>query len=228
MCGRFICTHSAEEIYDTFEAAPGPEFTPRYNIAPGQSVPIIRESEAGREVVGLTWGLVPRWATDGMPSARSGFINAKSETVAKKPSFRDAFRKRRCVVPADGFYEWETVGRKKEPFWFRFPDRRLFAFAGLWEPHSEGGKAGGGTFTILTTAANPDVSPYHERMPVILLPEQASRWLVPSKDPSADVDLLQPLPAESLVSSPVDPALNSPKSDHAGLLNPGKRQGKLF
>ena len=181
MCGRFTLFKPAGRL----SAACGVELDdiePRYNIAPTQQVLAIAVFDDKRQAFLPRWGLVPSWSKDDKGAAR--LINARAETIAEKPSFRSAFRKRRCLVPADGFYEWKAEPGGKQPFHFRRRDRLPFAFAGLWEK----GPAGDGA-AILTTAANELLAPVHDRMPVILSPDDYVRWL----DPSAEVGELQAL-----------------------------------
>jgi len=179
MCGRFTLTLSLERLRAFFKVPRVPRVVPRFNIAPTQLTPVVRLARREREMPLLRWGLVPLWAKD--PSIGSRLINARSETVREKPSFARAFLKRRCLVPADGFYEWRKEPRGTRPFLIRFRDRRTFAFAGLWE-RWEGGEEPLETFTILTTRANSLVAPIHPRMPVILaaclepLPDQPGPW----------------------------------------------------
>src|SRR5262245_35107324 len=174
MCGRFTLATSRAQLADLFRLAGGPELPLRYNIAPTQPVPVVRAAGDGRALALARWGLIPRWATD--PAIGNRLINARSETVAEKPSFRDAFRKRRCLIPATGFYEWAKTAGGKQPYHFRLLDGRPFAFAGLWERWDRGGEPVE-SCTILTTAANAVVRPVHERMPVILPAEAFAAWL---------------------------------------------------
>ena len=220
MCARFTSTRQKEDFVHYFGLLNAPDFSPRFNVAPNQTVPVVRTTAGGRECVPMTWGLVPAWAKPDTPQAAAGLVNAKAETVLEKPAFRDAAKFRRCLVPADGFIEWESAAGKKHPHWFRLADGGTFAFAGLWEPASPGAKKAGETFAILTVPASPDVSHLHDRMPVILLPDQFEPWL--ATDSRTWMELLKPLPAGSLLSHPVNPALNSPRFDHAGLLTPSR------
>jgi putative SOS response-associated peptidase YedK len=155
------------------------DFKPRYNIAPTQSVPVVRSTAVGgRELVELRWGLIPSWATD--PAIGSRMINARSETAAAKPAFRAAMRDRRCLIPADGFYEWQKQGRHKQPIFIHRGDDAPFAFAGLWEHWSDAQQQALETFTILTTAAKEQLRPLQERMPIILDPDDYAAWLDPA------------------------------------------------
>ncbi|HEY9656670.1 MAG TPA: SOS response-associated peptidase, partial [Crinalium sp.] len=182
MCGRFSLTQSANALAETFQLETLPEWTPRYNVAPTQAVLAIAAAPAhSRQVRLFRWGLVPSWAKDLTIGAK--LINARAETVAEKPSFRVAFKQRRCLILADGFYEWHRIDRKtKQPYYFQLADRQPFAFAGLWE-RWQGDDTVVETCTILTTQANELLQPIHDRMPVILAPEEYDRWLDPTATP---------------------------------------------
>jgi putative SOS response-associated peptidase YedK len=222
MCGRFTLTVSSETIARQFELAEVPELEPRYNIAPTQPVPAVRLSRAadGRVLDLLHWGLIPSWAKD--PGMGSRLINARVETAAEKPAFRAAFRKRRCLIVADGFYEWQARGSRKQPFWFRLEDGQPFAFAGLWErwrdPESD---AAIDSCTILTGPANRLVSPVHDRMPIILRPDDYAAWLDTTGE---DLDrlqaLLRPYAPEEMVAVPVSQRVNSPANEGPELIAP--------
>ena len=214
MCGRFTLTQSAETIAKALDVANVPSLAPRYNIAPTQPVATVLQTreDTERQVLLLHWGLIPSWAKEKKMGAR--MINARAETVAEKPAFRAAFRHRRCLVLADGFYEWQQLQGKKQPFYCRLSDGQAFAFAGLWE-HWEGedGEAIE-SCTILTTEANQVMRPIHERMPVILPPQDYDLWLNPAVQKS---DLLQPLlrpyATEAMSAYPVGTQVNKPKLD---------------
>lgn len=212
MCGRFTQTQSAEAIATLFQLAEPPTVTPSYNIAPTQSVGVIVATvdQPAHQFRPLRWGLIPSWAKD--PSMGNRLINARSETVAEKPAFRSAFRQRRCLVLADGFYEWRRSQGQKQPFYFHLREQPLFAFAGLWEQwHSPEGEAIA-SCTILTTAANELLSQVHDRMPVILAPNTYDQWLDPTlRDPERLKPLLQPYPATFMDSYPVSSQVNSPR-----------------
>jgi putative SOS response-associated peptidase YedK len=197
-----------------------PEFTPRFNIAPSQQVLTVRlregKADPKREAVFLRWGLVPSWASDEKIGNR--LLNARMETVTEKPAFRTAFKKRRCLIPADGFYEWQKQGKKKQPFWFHRPDREPFFFAGLWEEcHIDGDKSLL-TCTLLTTEANALVRPMHERMPMILVDERAVQWLDPIVANADWLQKLPPCPEEFFVADAVSDRVNSPKYDDAACI----------
>jgi putative SOS response-associated peptidase YedK len=222
MCGRFTQTHSAEDIAAAFGLTEIPLWQPRYNVAPTQVVPTIsalRNSEGtvatsgvDRQFKLLRWGLIPSWAKDLSIGAK--LINARAETLQEKPSFRDAFKRRRCLIVADGFYEWKKQAGKKQPFYFRLENGEPFAFAGLWDRwHSSEGDVLE-TCTIITTNANELAATVHNRMPVILPPEHYDRWLDPKLQTTTDLQsLLHPYPPEAMTAYPVSAVVNSPTHD---------------
>jgi len=224
MCGRITSTASPEEIAETYRVAHPPAthdlVLARYNIAPTQPVIVVRSPEAGREMIVMRWGLVPRWAKD--MSIGSRMINARAETLIEKPAFRDAFRKRRCLIPVTGFYEWAEVSRdKKQPYLIRMRGGKLFALAGLWEEWMPpDGGAMLQTFTIVTTEANEAIRPFHHRMPVILSREHVDIWLNPASDDCSLLKLLRPCPAEWLETIAVSPLVNNPRNDSPDCLRP--------
>jgi putative SOS response-associated peptidase YedK len=195
-------------------AADVPDLTPRYNIAPTQPVAAVRLAEDGRRAfVLLRWGLIPSWARE--PGVGHSLINGRSETVAEKPAFRAAFKARRCLIPASGFYEWQATGEKhKQPFHIRMRDGKPFAFAGLWERwHGESGSEPVETCAILTTAANAVVRPVHQRMPVIVAPGDFAAWLDPHS-PLADLHaLLRPYPADAMTAVRVGRYVSNPRNE---------------
>jgi putative SOS response-associated peptidase YedK len=199
--------------------------TLRYNIAPTQEIAAVRitPDSGQRELAMLKWGLVPAWADD--PKTGAHWINARCETAAEKPAFRSAFRQRRCLVPADGFFEWRTEGKRKLPHYITLADGGLFAMAGLWERwHREGQTIE--SCTILTTDANDLVRPLHDRMPVILPPEFYDHWLDPRvHDPEELKSLLRCFPAERMAVLPVDPAVNSPANDDPRCIQSLRQKG---
>lgn len=220
MCGRFALDSSIEELARALEAASvAASVKPRYNIAPTKDVVVARKGEDERELRMLRWGLVPAWAKDTDIGAR--LINARAETVAEKPSFGEAFRRRRCLIPSTGFYEWKREGTHKQPYYFRMKDERPFAFAGLWERWEGVGGKGVESCTILTTTASEILAPVHERMPVILKPEDYDLWL-DTKTTAADklTPLLRPYSAVEMTSHPVGSGVNNPRSDSADLIAP--------
>jgi putative SOS response-associated peptidase YedK len=174
------------------------DWEPRWNIAPTQSVPVIRRNhqDPALRAFQMRWGLIPSWSAD--PSVGARTINARSETAATKPSFRDPVRKQRCIIPADGFYEWQRTARVKQPFCFEVGDGEIYAFAGLWDSWRSPDGKGIETCTILTTTANELLAGVHDRMPVILAAEDYERWLDPSMhDAATAVGLLRPFDASS-------------------------------
>jgi putative SOS response-associated peptidase YedK len=203
MCGRYTLKTDSAAVAQQFELAAPPQIEARYNIAPTQAIPVVRETEAGRTLEMMGWGLIPSWAKD--PSIGGKMFNARSETAAEKPSFRTAMRQRRCIIPADGFYEWQATGSKtKQPIYFSMADEGLFGFAGLWEEWRNPDGTPRHTCTILTTSANELVAPVHDRMPVILASESYARWLdLGMRHAEPLLDLLAPYPAEQMASRPV-------------------------
>jgi len=217
MCGRYTLAAGPDELVEAFDVPP-PTFDlePRYNIAPSQAVPVVAEDRHGRRMGLLTWGLVPGWADEPGP----GVINARSESVARKPSFREAFERRRCLVPADGFYEWKKEGGAKVPYWIRPRAGGVMSFAGIWERWSRPGAEPRHTFAILTTDASADVAPIHDRMPVVIEPEDRNRWLDRNARADEIAGLLHPARDGSLVSHPVSTRVNRPAEDDPGLIAP--------
>src|SRR5262245_36218167 len=221
MCGRFSLTSPRKALRDLFPLFELPDLPPRYNVAPTQAVLAVRvPAEAGEsEAVALRWGLVPRWADSLAVGNR--LINARSETVATKPAFRDAFQRRRCLILADGFFEWVPVGGRKQPHYFRLGDGGPFAFAGLWDRWEDPDGGSVQSCTILTTEANGLVKPVHERMPVILAPADFGAWLDPKTLGGSEAQaLLRPYPAEAMTAYPVGLRVNSPKHDDAECVLP--------
>jgi putative SOS response-associated peptidase YedK len=220
MCGRYSITTAPEAMRRLFRIE-GPllNIEPRYNLAPTQLAPVIRpRTEGGNELAMMRWGLVPSWSKKG-PVSGFTMINARAETVADKPAYRAAFRERRCLVPADGFYEWKKLGREKQPYRFTMADVAPFAFAGLWESWRD--PTGGSllSFTIIVTVANALVSTVHDRMPVILAAGQADAWLAGGSR-EAMLALLQPFPADRMAAKPVSRRVNSAANDDPGVIEP--------
>jgi putative SOS response-associated peptidase YedK len=206
MCGRFALTTPAAILAETFHLPDAPDLPPRYNVAPTQLVAVVREVESRRELRIMRWGLVPSWSREGPSGAP--LINARAETVAEKPSFRQAFRSRRCLLPADGFIEWATINRRKMPFLFQRDDGAPFAFAGLWEQWRQEDGQTLLSCAIVTTTANEVVRSVHDRMPVILDPEQYETWLR-----QGGTEMLRPYAVDRLISRPINPLVNSPRND---------------
>ena len=220
MCGRFTRKENFQNLAALLGLSIPPPLAPRYNIAPSQLVACIRTNPetTEREFVELKWGLVPSWAKD--PSIGNKLINARSETVSEKPSFRKAFKQQRCLVLADGFYEWKREGKTKQPYYIRMKDHRLFAFAGLWErwekqePTME-------TCSLITTGPNALMEPIHHRMPVILATTQYDEWLNTSLRETERLNpLLRPFPPEEMEAYPVSMLVNNPRNDVAECVRP--------
>jgi putative SOS response-associated peptidase YedK len=221
MCGRFALYSPPSTLARRFETDPIPGMEPRYNIAPSQSVAIVRNDGEKRRFARVHWGLIPFWAKD----AKVGYsmINARAETVAEKPAFRAAFKQRRCLIPADGFYEWQALeGTKLKQPWFIAPqDREPMAFAGLWEHWKNPEGRSVESCTIIVTAANDLMKPIHERMPVILAPDDWDIWLAPEAGNTKILqNLLQPYPDDDLTAWPVSTNVNSPKNDFEECIEP--------
>jgi len=211
MCGRFTL-HSRDRIKLKGLASLDLPFEARYNIAPSQSVLTIGDFGTGLEGRLTTWGLIPPWSTDG-----KGFINARAETIEERPSFSESFRLRRCLIPADGFFEWKRAGREKQPFYFQLDDEMPFAFAGIWDTWSNRGDVIT-SCAIITTAANELVGELHNRMPAILLHEFHDAWLDPRTDRTVLAEMLKPFPSLTMKTHPVSNSVNSPDNDRADLL----------
>jgi putative SOS response-associated peptidase YedK len=224
MCGRFHVSTSASQIAAAMRTKnASPNTRPRYNVAPTDPLPVVvfdHETKTRRFEV-FRWGLIPYWAKD----AKIGYssINAAAETVAEKPAFREPFQSRRCIVPTDGFYEWQKLGPKeKQPYHIVMKDRSLFGFAGLWDRWKD--RASGEvirSFTIITTTPNEVCAPIHDRMPVILDPKDYGRWLgEESAEPVHLLAMLKPYPAEAMTAYPVSPRVGNVKNDDATLIEP--------
>jgi putative SOS response-associated peptidase YedK len=225
MCGRYLLKAPADALRRAFGFVEQPNLMPRYNIAPTQDVAVIRERrepKGERTLQLLRWGLIPSWAEDMKGGAK--LINARAEGISERPSFREAFQKRRCLVPADGFYEWRTEGKLKQPYLIQRRDRAPFAFAGLWErwvPKTQPPEpAYIDSFTIVTTEANALLRPLHARMPVILAPEDYARWFDRGASEAELKALLKPAPEDLLAYVPVSPRVNAAAPDDADLIEP--------
>ena len=219
MCGRFTLATPGQTIAEAFELQAAPELKPRYNISPTQPVAVIRAVGAGRELAMLHWGLIPSWSKDAAIGSR--MINARGETVAEKPSFRTPFRSRRCLILADGFYEWKRDGERKQPYHICMADRRPFAFAGLWDRWAPRDGEPVESCTIVTTAPNELMAPIHDRMPVILPAAAHARWLDPTvREKERLQELLQPFDASSMRACPVSPRVNNPRNDDRDCIAP--------
>ena len=227
MCGRFTLGATAIDLAAQFSLATVPPWTPRYNIAPTQEVLVVRQPapQASREARLHRWGLVPSWAKD--PAIGNRLINARAETVASRPAFRLAFKERRCLVLADGFYEWHTEGARKQPYHIRLRDGRPFAFAGLWE-HWEGEEAAIDSCTLLTTTPNEVMRPLHDRMPVIVSVAEYDQWLdCRGQDTEHLHEMLRPYPGEDLIAYPVSKRVNNPANETPECLAPLNPQAEL-
>jgi putative SOS response-associated peptidase YedK len=226
VCGRYELHAQPAAIALAFGLAHPPALRPRYNIAPMTDVPVVRVSAHGtRELAMVRWGLVPRWAKD--PSIGSKMINARGETAASKPSFRTAFRRHRCLVPASGFYEWmPAADGRKQPVLIAMKDGSPFAFAGLHERWLTGDGEPLDTCTILTTDANDLLRAVHDRMPVIVPPERYERWLDPARE--GPQELVAPYPSERMTWWPVSSRVNSVRNDEASLIEPLPAQDAML
>lgn len=219
MCGRYTQTKSGEAIARTFNLSAKPDPQPRYNIAPTQTVGAIAQPNESREYRQFQWGLVPSWAKD--PSIGSRMINARAETAAEKPSFRAPFKRRRCLVLADGFYEWQKTGKQKQPYYIQVGEHDLFGFAGLWEKWESGDGSYLETCTILTTEPNDLMQPVHNRMPVIIHPEDYDLWLDPDIQDGRHVQhLLRPYDEAAMALHPVSKTVNSPRNETPECIEP--------
>lgn len=221
MCGRFSLSASPEAIQELFSLSDAPKSPARYNIAPSQPVAAVRATTLGgkRDFTFFNWGLVPFWAKE--PSIGARMINARAETVAEKPSFRAAFRYRRCLIPADGYFEWVNTDEGKQPFHIHQPSNAPFAFAGLWERWESPDGSAIESCTIITTEANQDVRKIHHRMPAILFPQDFERWLSPEDQKgTALLPVIQQIPEGVLVANPVSKAVNRPVNDSPECIQP--------
>ncbi|HHZ83960.1 MAG TPA: SOS response-associated peptidase [Nitrospirales bacterium] len=221
MCGRYTLTTSSHLIETLFSVESTQELKPRYNIAPTQQIPLVRIAAGGvKELVELRWGLIPGWSRE--RKADHGIINARAETVRIKPSFRGPFRSRRCLVPADGYYEWQSTDGGKQPHYIRMKDGAPFALAGLWDLWvGKGGSTAIESCTIITTVPNQMLSPIHARMPVIIGPENYGQWL---DHETSDVEslqiLLRPFLEDAMEAYPVSQVVNNPRNDTEECLVP--------
>jgi putative SOS response-associated peptidase YedK len=220
MCGRYTLIANAEAIRLLFKLPAVDErlTPPRYNIAPTQPIVVVRQTPRGRELAPMRWGFIPAWAKDlkKLPL----LINARAESVADKPAFRNAYRRRRCLVPASGFYEWRRrASGPKQPFAIRPGGDELLAFAGLWETWSGNDGAEIDTAAIVTVSCNECLRAIHDRMPAVVAPENFAAWLSPETDPDEAAALLRPAPDELFTCVPVSTRVNAAANDDAGLWN---------
>ena len=223
MCGRYTLRITSQELAEFFDLFRHPETTPRYNIAPTQNVLVIRTAslDAPREATFMRWGLIPSWSKSltGPP-----LFNARSETVAEKPSFRTAFRRRRCLIPADGFYEWQALTPKqKQPHYITLRSGHPFAFAGLWESWQSPDGSKVESCTIITTAANAFMQPLHDRMPVILSPDEFAPWLdFELTEPGQLLPMLDQYPGDDMAEHAVSSLVGSVRNDSPELIVPSE------
>ena len=223
MCGRFTLTIDPADLQDAFPGLTFPEsMVPRYNVAPSQPVAVVANN-GKNQVEFFKWGLVPSWAQD--PSIGNRMINARAESLAEKPSFRTAYKRRRCLILADGFFEWQPVpgGKSKTPMFVRLKSGEPFAFAGLWEAWHPDQEDRLLSCTVITTTPNTLIERIHNRMPVILKPEAHPLWLDPAEQPPDKLDkLLKPYPASQMTAFPVSRLVNDPKNDSPECIVPVK------
>jgi putative SOS response-associated peptidase YedK len=217
MYGRFTQRQPAAKLKKEFGVEEVSEIEARYNIAPTQDILGVRQMPDCRKMSLLKWGLIPSWAKDSSMGTR--LINARSETVTEKPSFREAFKKKRCIIPADGFYEWQRTEGRKQPYFFHMRDDGSFGFAGLWDRWKNESGEVIESCTILTTEANEVLLPVHDRMPVILHPEDYDLWLDDDlRKVSLREELLRPFPALEMEGYPVSASINSPRNQGTELI----------
>ncbi len=219
MCGRYTVTSAPEAIRALFRYPEQPNFPPRYNVAPTQPIPIVRLVNGERHFALVRWGLLPSWVKD--PKSFTLLINARGESAAEKPAFRAAMKRRRCLIPADGFYEWQKAGERKRPFYVHAKSGKPLAFAGLWEtwtgPNGEELETG----TIVTTAANKTLAPIHGRMPVIVPPDGFDLWLdTANVDAKTAAALIAPAPENLLEAFEISTAVNRVANDNPKLIEP--------
>jgi putative SOS response-associated peptidase YedK len=233
VCGRYRLSRRKQIVEEYFDSVSGEEdWAPRYNIAPTQSVPVIRQNpkEPIRELSLMRWGLIPSWSKD--PSGAARMINARAETASTKPAFRDALKSRRCLIPADGFYEWSRTGTTKQPYCFVVNEGELFAFAGLWDRWKDPSGNWIKTCSILTTIPNAVTTAVHDRMPVILDPDSYDLWLDPGMtNVAAASELLKPCDARLMRCYPVSTRINSVGNDDPECCQPvqlAEIQNSLF
>jgi putative SOS response-associated peptidase YedK len=213
MCGRFTLTSLAQTLAETFDLSDVPDLIGSYNIAPSQAITTLILQSGQKCLKSMKWGLVPFWAKDSKIGDK--LINARAETLSEKPSFRYAFQKRRCLILADGFYEWQTIkGKKaKQPYYIRMSDHQPFAFAGLWELWQKDDSESIISCTIITTEANDLVKPIHHRMPVIMAAEKVDQWLDSTTETQALQSLLTPYESQNMMAYPVSSLVNNPRNN---------------
>jgi len=218
MCGRYTIIAKAEEIEKRFNVEVPKSYTPRYNAAPSQNLPIIT-NQSPEGVSFFHWGLIPEWAKN--KSISTKLINARAETLTEKPSFKNSLKQRRCLVLSNGFYEWKQSSKKsKIPYWIHLESKELFAFAGLWESYEDEDQKPVFTFTIITTKANSTISRIHERMPVILKPNSEKIWLSSEVGTEEHLSLLKPYDEKEMAFYSISPMVNAVANDNPNLILP--------
>ncbi len=219
MCGRYTLVTPAKKLAEEFSLdASSVDLPPNYNVAPTQGVAAVLSEGGERRLEILRWGLIPPWADD--PQIGSRMVNARAETAPEKPSFRRAFRERRCLIPSDGFYEWKRTNGSKQPYYIHMKDERPFAFAGLWESWNDNGGPAIRSCTILTTGPNALVAGVHDRMPVILPAGFYDAWLDPEAERDELAALLAPYPEDEMEAYPVSRFVNSPSNNDPRCIEP--------
>jgi putative SOS response-associated peptidase YedK len=213
MCGRYTLRDPRRTKFDRQPVGGLLELVPRYNIAPSQNVLAITERNGERQASFYQWGLIPAWSAE----HHGGFINARAETLQEKPSFSESFQRRRCLIPADGFYEWKRTGKSKQPYYFQLKDEAAFAFAGIWDEWQGDGKVIV-SCAIITTTANELLASVHDRMPVILSASSERAWLSTEATPAELTALLSPFPAEQMKAHPVSDEVNHATIEHERLI----------
>ena len=213
MCGRYALTSPPAVIAERFHLLWTPELAPHYNIAPGQAIPVVRETGQRRELAFLRWGLIPSWAKEA--SIGMKLINARGETLADKPAFRSAYRRRHCLVPADAFYEWKTVAGRQQPYCIRLRDEGPFGMAGLWEHWKDPNGQTLESCTIVTVDANALIAELHDRMPLIVAPGDYDAWLA-----AGTMELPPAVPAQEMRYYPVSPLVSNARNDIPACLVP--------
>jgi len=224
MCGRYTLGQEPNSLLDYFHLhGEVPVYHLSYNIAPTQQAPVVMQSDAQRECRLMRWGLIPSWSKG--PDARFTMINAKAETIDEKPAYKRPFKRQRCLIPCDGFYEWQPQGNSKQPYYISKAEPGLIAMAGIWD-RWEAGEVPIESFSIITTAANTFMQSIHERMPAIIGPDAFDDWLAPANDDTVKLkDLLQPYAGSDLVMHPVSREVNSPKNNSPALIQPLNASG---
>lgn len=217
MCGRYTQHHSTDQVVMRFDVTTVVhEPSARYNAAPTQFMPVVLQTPGARILDSFKWGLIPSWAKEA--SIGSKMLNARAESLSEKPSFRSAFKRRRCLVPADGYYEWKKLGKVKQPYYFRRRDEQLFALAGLWEEWMQPDGTPLRSFTVITTSPNELAAATHDRMPAILLPHNEAVWLNGEAELSQLEHILSPYPADVMEAYEVSSRVNTPSVDEPSLI----------